>query len=359
MATTSAHSHPIEIRVGLPRPGGALAAAARALGYKVMVSANSFVIRNTFGEPIRVRRPGHGFVGIDAALDSGGFVGMSHYGEIPLPTEAYVHGVVAAYPWTWYAQPDYCCEPKVAASRTDVRLRQAASVALFLDCTAIASRAGLPGPVAVLQGWTPDDYHRSWDLLPLGAAPPLVGVGSVCARPVHGPTGLMAVVHRIDRVLPPGVQLHLFGVKSAGIRAILSEGALDGRVRSIDSMAWDFAARVRFRTGRTIARRVGVMRDWHDGQVTLADAAVRSAQTALGPDGRGLYAAPVAPPTDDPALEEIVDLLSAGEVDLRTAARLYEDAVLAGDAPMPIIPLRPRRVATPCPGPQAELPLAA
>ena len=359
MATIPQRPQLLEIRVGLPRPGGALAAAARALGYKVMVSANSFVARDRFGEPVRVRRPGHAFDGLDAALDSGGFVGMSHYGEIPLPTEAYVHSVVASYPWAWYAQPDYCCEPKVAASRSDVRLRQAASAALFLECTSIASRAGLPGPIAVLQGWTPDDYHRGWDLLPLGEAPPLVGVGSVCARPVHGRTGLMAVVHRIDRVLPPGVQLHLFGVKSAGIRAILSEGALDGRVRSIDSMAWDFVARVRFRTGRTVARRIGVMRAWHDGQVALAEAAARSAQTSLGVDGRGLRAVPAAPPPDDPALQEIVDLLSAGEVDLRTAARLYEDAILAGDAPMPAIPLRSRRPPAPSPGLQAELPLAA
>lgn len=355
--TRPARSDVLEIRVGLPRPGGALAAAARALGYKVMVSANSFVVRDEFAEPMRVRRPGAEFFDLDAALDSGGFVGMSHYGEIPLPTEAYVHRVVAAYPWAWYAQPDYCCEPKVAASRSDVRLRQAASVALFLECTAVAARAGLPGPIAVLQGWTPDDYHRSWDMLPLPAAPPMIGVGSVCARPVHGPTGLMAIVHRIDRVLPRGVQLHLFGVKSAGIRAIVSEGALDGRVRSIDSMAWDYTARVWFRRGRTVARRVAVMRSWHDRQVTLAAAAASSAQTSLA--AAGLRAVPMAPPPDDAALEEIVELLSDGEVDLRTATRLYEDAILAGAAPMPGPVLRPRRRPASPPGFQAELPLAA
>lgn len=61
--TTSAPdgAHLPEIRVGLPQPGGALAAAARILGYKVMVSANSFVIRNTFAEPVRVRDPGPDF----------------------------------------------------------------------------------------------------------------------------------------------------------------------------------------------------------------------------------------------------------------------------------------------------------
>jgi hypothetical protein len=156
ITSTPARAQLLEIRVGLPRPGGALAAAARALGYKVMVSANSFVIRDSYADPKRVRCPGEGFDGFDAALDGGGFVGMAHYGEIPLPTEAYVHRVVAAYPWAWHAQPDYCCEPKVATSRSDVRLRQAASVALFRECSAIAARAVLPRPVAVLQSWTPD-----------------------------------------------------------------------------------------------------------------------------------------------------------------------------------------------------------
>lgn len=353
---TTSGAHLPEIRVGLPSPGGALAAAARALGYKVMVSANSFVVRNEFAEPVRVRRPGMDFVDLDAALDSGGFVGMAHYGDLPLPTVAYVHKVVAAYPWAWYAQPDYCCEPKVAASRADVRLRQAASVALYMDCRRIALRAGLPAPVAVLQGWAPDDYHRSWDLLPLDRAPPLIGVGSVCARPVHGPSGLMAVIHRIDRILPVGVQVHLFGVKSAGIKAILYEGALDGRVRSIDSMAWDFAARIRFRTGRTIARRVSTMRGWHERQAQLAWAAAAAAQIAL--PVAALRCPPAPPPRDDPALEDIVDLLAAGEVDLRTAAGLYQDAVLTGEAPLPLL-RRPPRLITRRTGCQSELPLAA
>lgn len=358
MIPTTGHAEPLEIRVGIPRPGGALAAAARALGYKVMVSANSFLVRDTFGEPVRVRRPGREFFGLDAALDSGGFVGMAHYGEFPFPTvESYVLRVAGAYPWAWYAQPDYCCEPKVAGSRADVRLRQAASVALFLECAAIARRAGLGGPIPVLQGWWPEDYHRCWDMLPLGDAPRLIGVGSVCARPVHGPAGLMAVVHRIDRVLPRGVQLHLFGVKSAGIRAILSEGGLDGRVRSIDSMAWDFTARVRFRTGRTIARRVAIMRAWHDRQVALAVAAAGSAQTSLC--GAALHVAPSPPAPDDPALEEIVDLLAAAEFDLLMAYRLYEDAIVAGEAPLLIAPIRASAPSVSPPGSQVELALAA
>lgn len=356
MTSTPSRPCPIEIRIGVPSPGGALAAAARRLGYKVMVSANSFLIRNAFGEPVRVRQPGAAFTSLDAALDSGGFVGMSHYGELPFPSaEAYVGRVVASYPWTWYAQPDYCCEPNVARSRADVRLRQAASVSLYLQCRRAAVQAGLPGPVAVLQGWTPDDYHRSWDLLPLGEAPPLVGVGSVCARAIHGPSGLMSVVHRLDRVLPAGVRLHLFGVKSGGIRAILLEGGLDGRVRSIDSMAWDFAARMRFRTGRTMDRRIAVMREWHERQVALAGDSAASAQTSLLT--RETSGGISSPPADDPELEEIVDLLSAGEIDLGTAARLYDHAVMRHSEAK--IPLRSgKRLAHVAPS-QVELALAA
>jgi hypothetical protein len=357
MSTSAAtRGCPIEIRVGIPRPGGALASAARALGYKVMVSANSFLVRDPDGEPVRVRRPGPAFADLDAALDSGGFVGMSHYSELPFPsTKAYVSRVVAAYPWAWYAQPDYCCEPKIASSRADIRLRQAASVALFLQCAAIAANAGLPAPVAVLQGWTPDDYHRSWEMLPLGCAPLLVGVGSVCARPVHGRAGLMAVVHRLDRVLPPGVRLHLFGVKSTGIRAIVSEAALDGRVRSVDSMAWDFTARVRYRTGRTMARRVSVMRAWHDRQVALAAGAAAAAQTSLlDPVGGGSD----APLPDLPEMDWIVDLLAAGELDLGTAARLYEEVSLEGGS-SPILSLCARRPEPKATALQAELALAA
>jgi hypothetical protein len=166
----------------------------------------------------------------------------------------------------------------------------------------------------------------------------------------------MAVVHRIDRVLPRGVQLHLFGVKSAGIRTILSEGALDGRVKSIDSMAWDFTARIRFRTGRTVKRRARIMRAWHDRQVETAATAVASAQTSLF--AGALRSIPSLAPLDDPALQEIAHLLADGEVDLVTAARLYEEAVICGAAPMPTL-LRPAKNPAPAPRSQVELALAA
>ena len=90
----AALSHLLEIRVGIPRPGGALAAAARALGYKVMVSANSFLIRDKFGEPARVRRPGTTFAGLDAALRLTRVLleKCSDIATQPIPFARFVHG---------------------------------------------------------------------------------------------------------------------------------------------------------------------------------------------------------------------------------------------------------------------------
>jgi hypothetical protein len=48
------------------------------------------------------------------------------------------------------------------------------------------------------------------------------------------------VVEALDRALPKRTRLHLFGVKGQTLSAL---GPLLRRVASIDSMAWDFAAR--------------------------------------------------------------------------------------------------------------------
>jgi len=69
--------------------------------------------------------------------------------------------------------------------------------------------------------------------------------------------------------------------------------------------------------------------------------------------------APSPPAPDDPALEEIVDLLAAAEFDLLMAYRLYEDAIVAGEAPLPIAPIRASAPSVSPPGSQVELALAA
>src|SRR3546814_8891162 len=69
----------------------------------------------------------------------------------------------------------------------------------------------------------------------------LVGVGSMCRRPVHGADGLIAVVDRLDQVLPRQTRLHLFGVKGAAIPYLT---AFAHRIASIDSQAYGVSARI-------------------------------------------------------------------------------------------------------------------
>src|SRR3546814_19728467 len=64
----------------------------------------------------------------------------------------------------------------------------------------------------------------------------LVGVGSMCRRPVHGADGLIAVVDRLDQVPPRQTRMHLFGVKGAAIPYLT---AFAHRIASIDSQAYE------------------------------------------------------------------------------------------------------------------------
>lgn len=97
----------------------------------------------------------------------------------------------------------------------------------------------------VIQGRLPQDYERcATALAGLVERHTLIGVGSMCRRPVHGDAGLIAVVDHLDRVLPPAVRLHLFGVKGAAIPFLKPFAR---RVASIDSQAYGIAARSKAR----------------------------------------------------------------------------------------------------------------
>jgi hypothetical protein len=115
----------------------------------------------------------------------------------------------------------------------------------------------------VLQGWFPDDYLRCAEMMP--ELPTLVGVGSVCRRPLSGPTGILRVLAGLER-LPKHVKLHLFGVKGSAIAALAGHP----RIHSVDSAAWDAAARrERVRDGETSANlryRSSHMRRWYQAQ---------------------------------------------------------------------------------------------
>lgn len=291
----------IQVRAGIPHKGGQLAVACWERDYAAMVSAAAFW-NEAKGELVPPDiSPLHD---LDIALDSAGFTAMAQFARRGATT-----GIANIYPWSlssylelatwfggslaWFSQPDFCCEPEIArdAETRSWRVRATATL-LELTLRTVATwqqqfyaRARVAGasptscermtrdfllpPTPVLQGWDCDDYRFSIELFqqvwerwdPLYECV-LVGVGSVCRRDLRHPThGIEAILRVIDDELPRGIKLHLFGAKGAVVRAL--EG--HPRVVSIDSMAYDFRARVLAREARmsnTMAHRISVLDDW-------------------------------------------------------------------------------------------------
>lgn len=259
------------MRVGIPHRSGRLPAHAFNQGYAVMVSANAFwnpVKREfTFPEYTDLSET-------DFAMDSAGFTAMLNWknkGKQP--------GMAGVYPWSyaqylafatscgaaWYAQADMCCESQVAADEKEVDYRVRATATLLegmlmtlyewqnqlvKTCPASVVANMLPPPVPVLQGWSASMYLKSLELMmavwerwqPWLATPALIGLGSVCRRPVEHPEhGLGAVLGALKGNLPRGSRLHLFGIKGEALSALKD---LDW-LASADSMAWDLSARIK------------------------------------------------------------------------------------------------------------------
>ncbi|CAN7745039.1 hypothetical protein LJR118_006719 [Acidovorax sp. LjRoot118] len=290
------------VRVGIPHKGGKLAFHAFNEGYSAMVSANAFwnPKKGEFAVP-----EASDLYEVPFALDSAGFVAVSLYqakGRQP--------GIAGVFPWTfhqyielagllrpeWFSQPDLCAEPQLAASPTEVDYRVRATATLLegtlriiyawqnelaKTCSNDTVASMLPPPVPILQGWSTSDYQRSLDLLlqvwqrwePWLAPPRLIGLGSVCRRDLHHPEhGLYAVLRSLDGKLPAASKVHLFGVKGAALQEVQKLGW----VGSVDSMSWDFAARVKARSAghsNTFSHRTKEMTRW------MSAAAARVMQT--------------------------------------------------------------------------------
>jgi hypothetical protein len=222
------------IRIGIDGNRKHVMARIRDLRAPVLVSANSLWndALGRFGDGWQA------YMGLDVALDSGGFVAMIKYGRFRFGCLDYAQLAAAMQP-TWWAQMDYCCEPEIASNPGSVAQRIDMTAKGLENCESAARDTGAIQPMIVLQGWSPDDYcrgpiydrHFEW--------PSLVGVGSVCRRNIYGKDGLLAVLAAIDQVLPPHVKLHFFGVKGAALDAIGSHP----RFASMDSSAWNYDAR--------------------------------------------------------------------------------------------------------------------
>jgi queuine/archaeosine tRNA-ribosyltransferase len=217
-------------------PRRAVLDRAAEMGAPILISANSLWNGDKRSFTSRWRA----YAGFDIALDSGGFVAMKLYGGYRWSVVQYVALAQAMSP-TWWAQMDFCCEPEIASAPDSVAQRIDLTARHLSECNVVAQQLGASRPMPVLQGWKPDDYCRGPAYDGAFTWPELVGVGSVCRRPVHGRTGVLAVVYALDQALPSHVRLHLFGVKSGALSVLLQE--VPHRIASMDSMAWSMAAR--------------------------------------------------------------------------------------------------------------------
>lgn len=350
---------PVEVVLGLPYlSGGPLTATARRLGASVLLSASSFSkhqdhgpvperwlspdeiggrqkrMREWVGWTLRQLAHAEGLAALD--LDSAGFVSMALNNGFQWSPEQYVLGLCAAFPWRRFSSMDLCVEQEVARDRAEVRERIAKTIALNRECRIIARDVGIDDRLMpVIQGATADDYLRCYDAMSSSIAPgTVVGVGSMCRRQTKGDDGIVSIVDRLDRELPDGVMLHLFGLKSDGAEAV---AMLNHRVASIDSQAYGVRAR---RIANDERRRdpafsksnafvASVMETWWTGQVARmhrANGAVLQTSLPMPPTPER-WPATVWEALEMRVRAETNELIMSGELD---ASELCTDTSLVG-----------------------------
>jgi hypothetical protein len=269
MSVRDLHCWSPTIRVGMPLVSGRLLELGLATGLPLLFSANAFsrVDANKEFIGFRVDAARRLPESLDAALDSAGFTASVAYPDYRWTLDQYLD-LVASRPWRWAACPDYCVEPQIAADAAVRRLRIDATITNHYRTTAAARKRGITVPILpVLQGWYAQEYVECARSMfgDMGSNwPALIGIGSVCRRQLHGPAGVLTIMRALDEVMPEGVAVHLFGVKSGALAAL---APLANRVASIDSMSWDMQARRAMHTGRTQEMRAETMAAWHARQV--------------------------------------------------------------------------------------------
>ena len=304
--------------LGLPalRPG-ALWAQARRLGAPVLVSANALSRWRT--DIIGLRHWG-GFDGRHlplvqthpVALDSAGFTAARLYRGFPWSVDDYLD-LAATAPWLWWASMDLCVEPEIAGDEEEVLNRISGTVRLNMLCRRGGERRAVADRfVPVLQGWHPSHYMRCLERMPWAADFPLVGIGSMCRRHVHGEHGVLHVLDALDRAFDGSdARFHLFGLKSQAIALACQHP----RVASADSQAYGTAARQRAlrqrasKTDRVLAR---AMADWHARQVEAI------ASLPPVPLQKDWPARATAVPIIAAAMEDLRALHEEGEIDWQT-----------------------------------------
>lgn len=331
----------IEIILGLPHlANGPILQRAVALQAPVLISANCLSRwrkadgwREWSGWRTGTLANARPLASVD--LDSAGYTMMVRYGGLPWSIADYM-ALAASWPFRRISSVDYCCEEGVAHDREEVLDRIARTTATNRECFARADDLAIRNRLMpVLQGRVPDDYVRSLDAIGGLILPgTVVGIGSMCRRPIHGPEGLIAVVERLTRILPIGVKAHLFGVKGDALPYLTPFARW---IASIDSQGWGVGVRqhaLRHRIAKTDALGADFMERWYRTQCA------RTLETPRHLPEAAASAPP--PPTADPweraiaqARAEIRALIESGDLDhdeittgwIETwAAEIYADA---------------------------------
>jgi hypothetical protein len=200
--------------------------------------------------------------GIDRLfIDSGGYSFMKGKGEYETTNEEYLQFVCDHKPEIW-ALRDYPCEPEVLREygRTVEDHQQLTTdrhrelLDLYED-----PNYTVPGqPVAVLQGWTVEDYRRHISQMrEVGTLTEYVGIGSVCRR--NQEDEIREIVLTVREELPEWVEgLHAFGVKGSVLKFPRVREALT----SADSQSYEMQA------------QWGVLHDLDAGSKTWRDSAL-------------------------------------------------------------------------------------
>lgn len=263
----------MKMYVGMPQHNDTpLLDACAELNAPIMVSSNRC------WDPKRRRFAlGHALLHSPQAVkvDSSGFVAMMLYQGYRWEPEEYLEWIINDWPAHWprpeYAAMDYCCEQAIAKSRAEVHKRIDMTIKSCWYMFELVQQMRDDGmhwaenPMPVIQGRTADDYIQCLRQLPKAS---LYGVGSVCGRHLYGPEGLLPVIEAICMEIRSGVGLHAFGVKGDAIGYLRAFR----QVESVDSMAWDIAAR-RDAHQRGVscsyALRAKHLKDWYTRQVDV------------------------------------------------------------------------------------------
>jgi len=171
-------------------------------------------------------------------IDCGGYHHMmTGDGEYADSDEAYLRFLLKHRP-ALYALRDYPCEPDLLAElgRTvedQQRRTTDHHIALYEQ---VRGHSLADSAVAVLQGWTPQQYLSHLDdLRDHGLVTDRLAIGSVCRRGAD--QDIAEVILQVRDAVPDRVGLHAFGVKGSVLRFREVADALD----SVDSAAYDWS----------------------------------------------------------------------------------------------------------------------